>query len=187
MEKRRTLSVRRSANLVSCPAAWRSRRSSPRPACRAGSRFSFDWGEMNPRQSRLASGKNACTRHVARPRAAGRRTLQAAWSAGHSVSGAQVICGLPSCDLFGEVPPPANRAGSPIFIRLGRNESAPNPGFASAKRLYAMRRAPPRRAQENAGGMGSAGHSVSGAQHLICGFTCGWQRALRRSSPASSR
>ena len=55
--------------------------------------------------------------------------------------------------------------GSPIFIRLGRNESAPIQGFASGKTLVrAMRRGPPEAGAGERAGMESAGHSVSGAR-----------------------
>ena len=86
-----------------------------------------------------------------------------------SVRRSKPICGLLAQllgDLPGEVPPrPACRAGSLIFIRLGRNESAPIKVLPPAKRLYApCGAARRRRAQENAQAWKSAGHSVSGAR-----------------------
>ncbi len=166
-------SVSGEANLwFTCPAAWRSpRRSSAPPGLPGGDpRFSFDWGEMNPPQSKvLPPAKRLYAPCGAARRRRAQENAQAWKSAGHSVSGArsQSVVYLPSCLAISSAKfRPTRQAGrgAPIFIRLGRNESAPIQGFASGKTLVrAMRRGRRRRAQ-NAQAWKSAGHSVSGAR-----------------------
>ena len=91
------------ANLqFTCPAAWRSlRRSSAPPGLPGGDpRFSFDWGGMNPPQSKaLPPAKRLYAPCGAARRRRAQENAQAWKSAGHSVSGArrQSVVYLPSC------------------------------------------------------------------------------------------
>ena len=105
---------------------------------------------MNPPQSKaLPPAKRLYAPCGAARRRRAQENAQAWKSAGHSVSGArsQSAVYLPSCLAISPAKfRPARLAGrgAPIFIRLGRNESAPIQGFASGKTLVrAMRRGPP--------------------------------------------
>ena len=85
-----------------CPAAWRSLRRSSAPPGKPGGepRFSFDWGEMNPPQSKvLPPAKRLYAPCGAARRRRAQENAQAWKSAGHSVSGArrQSVVYLPSC------------------------------------------------------------------------------------------
>ena len=95
MEKRRTLSVRRSKPICGLLAQLLGDLLSEVPP-----RFSFDWGGMNPPQSKaLPPAKRLYAPCGAARRRRAQENAQAWKSAGHSVSGArrQSVVYLPSC------------------------------------------------------------------------------------------
>ena len=95
MEKRRTLSVRRSKPICGLLAQLLGDLPGEVPP-----RFSFDWGEMNPPQSKvLPPAKRLYAPCGAARRRRAQENAQAWKSAGHSVSGArrQSVVYLPSC------------------------------------------------------------------------------------------
>ena len=104
-------------------------------------RFSFDWGGMNPPQSKaLPPAKRLYAPCGAARRRRAQENARAWKSAGHSVSGARSQSAV-YCPAAWRFP---QRSSAPIFIRLGRIHSAPIQGFASGKTLVrAMRRGPP--------------------------------------------
>ena len=104
MEKRRTLSVRRSKTICGLLAQLLGDLPGevPPPPGKPGGdpRFSFDWGGMNPPQSKaLPPAKRLYAPCGAARRRRAQENAQAWKSAGHSVSGArsQSAVYLPSC------------------------------------------------------------------------------------------
>ena len=172
MEKRRTLSVRRSKPICGLLAQLLGDLLSEVPP-----RFSFDWGGMNPPQSKaLPPAKRLYAPCGAARRRRAQENAQAWKSAGHSVSGArrQSVVYLPSCLAISSAKfRPTRQAGrgAPIFIRLGRNESAPIQGFASGKTLVrAMRRGPPEAGAGERAGMEKRRTLSVRRSKTICGL-----------------
>ena len=166
MEKRRTLSVRRSKPICGSLAQLLGDLLSEVPP-----RFSFDWGGMNPPQSKaLPPAKRLYAPCGAARRRRAQENAQAWKSAGHSVSGARSrsVVYLPSCLAISPAKfRPARLAGRECRFSFDWGEMNPPQSkvLPPAKRLYApCGAARRRRAQENAQAWKSAGHSVSGAR-----------------------